>query len=151
MRAVVQRVSRAVCRVDGETTGEIEAGLLVFLGVGQGDEPDDAAWLARKVAALRVFEDAEGRMNQSLVDQGGGALVISQFTLYGNLKKGSRPSFNKSAPPDEATVLFEKFKELLSAELGKPVASGVFAADMKIEAHNDGPVTLIIDTRQRDF
>ncbi|WP_309400917.1 D-aminoacyl-tRNA deacylase [Cerasicoccus maritimus] len=151
MRAVVQRVTHAACRVDGETTGEIDAGLLVFLGVGQGDGLDDAAWLARKVAALRVFEDAEGRMNQSLIDQGGSALVISQFTLYGNVKKGARPSFNKSAQPDEATALFEKFKELLASELSKPVASGVFAADMQIEAHNDGPVTLIIDTRQRDF
>ncbi|WP_309385793.1 D-aminoacyl-tRNA deacylase [Cerasicoccus frondis] len=151
MRAVVQRVTRAVCRVDGETTGEIDAGLLVFLGVGQGDDAEDAAWLARKVAALRVFEDEEGRMNKSLIDRGGGALVISQFTLFGNVKKGARPSFNKSAPPDLATELFEQFKQLLSVELGESVASGVFAADMKIEAHNDGPVTLIIDTRQRDF
>ena len=151
MRAVVQRVTAAACRVDGETTGEIGPGLLVFLGVGQGDDAEDAAWLARKIAALRVFEDEQGRMNRSLIDSEGGALVISQFTLFGNVKKGARPSFNKSAPPDEANELFERFKTLLATELGKPVASGVFAADMQIEAHNDGPVTLVIDTRQRDF
>ncbi|WP_269538995.1 D-aminoacyl-tRNA deacylase [Cerasicoccus fimbriatus] len=151
MRAVVQRVTSAACRVDGDTTGEIGPGLLVFLGVGQGDDAEDAAWLARKIAALRVFEDDQGRMNRSLVDSEGGALVISQFTLFGNVKKGARPSFNKSAPPDEANDLFERFKALLATDLGKPVASGVFAADMKIEAHNDGPVTLVIDTRQRDF
>lgn len=152
MRAVVQRVSRAVCRVDGEVTGETPGpGLLVFLGVGDGDTPEDALWLARKVAALRVFEDEEGRMNRSLVDAGGGALVISQFTLFGNVKKGARPSFNRAADPAAAKALFERFKELLAAELGRPVGSGVFAAMMDIEAHNDGPVTLMIDTRQRDY
>lgn len=151
MRAVVQRVTSSACRVDGDITGEIGPGLLVFLGVGQGDDSEDAAWLARKVAALRIFEDDEGRMNRSLVDSEGGVLVISQFTLFGNVKKGARPSFNKSAPPDEANDLLEQFKALLATELGKPVSSGVFAADMQIEAHNDGPVTLVIDTRQRDF
>lgn len=151
MRAVVQRVTHAACRVDGHVTGEIGPGLLVFLGVGNEDTAEDVDWLARKVAALRVFEDDEGKMNRSIVDSGGGALVISQFTLFGNVKKGARPSFNKSAPPDMATRLYEDFKARFSAVLGRDVASGVFAADMQIEAHNDGPVTLIIDSRQRDF
>ncbi|MGE9294861.1 MAG: D-aminoacyl-tRNA deacylase [Puniceicoccales bacterium] len=151
MRLVIQRVTRAACRVDGEVTGAIEAGLLVFIGVGREDDSTDAAWLARKVAGLRVFEDEEGRMNRSLRDIGGGVLAISQFTLYGNLKKGSRPSFNRSADPEPAKALFEEFKALLGAELGAPVASGIFAADMKIEAHNDGPITLIIDSKARDF
>ncbi|GHB91115.1 D-aminoacyl-tRNA deacylase [Cerasicoccus arenae] len=151
MRAVVQRVTSAICRVDGEITGEIGAGMLVFLGVGQGDDADDAGWLVRKIAALRIFEDDEGRMNRSLVDSGGGVLVISQFTLYGNVKKGARPSFNRSAPPAEATALYEHFKQQLATLLGHAVPSGVFAADMQIEAHNDGPVTLVIDTRQRDL
>ncbi|MEO0795732.1 MAG: D-aminoacyl-tRNA deacylase [Verrucomicrobiota bacterium] len=151
MRLVIQRVSRAVCRVDGKITGEIDAGLLVFVGVGQGDELSDVEWLVRKVAGLRVFEDDEGRMNRSLLDHGGSVLAISQFTLYGSLKKGSRPSFNRSADPETGNELFERFKEKLAEELKKPVASGIFAADMKIEAHNDGPVTLIVDSRQRDF
>jgi len=151
MRAVVQRVKLGFCRVDGEVTGEIEAGIIVFLGVGHGDEDEDAEWLARKVAALRIFEDEDGRMNRSLLDISGGALVISQFTLYGNVKKGARPSFNRSATPDLAKKLYQYFQQQLSEILGKPVASGIFAADMQIEAHNDGPVTLIIDTKQRDF
>lgn len=151
MRAVIQRVKSATCRVDGEVTGEIGPGLLIFLGVGKEDGADDLDWLARKAAALRIFEDEDGKMNRSLKDAGGGALVISQFTLFGNVKKGARPSFNHSAPPELANKLFEAYKVKLSEELGHPVASGVFAADMQIEAHNDGPVTLVIDSRQRDF
>lgn len=151
MRAVVQRVTRAICRVDDQISGQIDAGLLVFLAVGQGDQEEDLDWLARKVAAVRIFEDEEGKMNRSVRESGGGVLAISQFTLYGNLKKGARPSFNHSASPEFATQLFEAFKAKLSDELDKPVASGVFAANMQIEAHNDGPVTLIIDSRQRDF
>lgn len=151
MRLVVQRVSRAVCWVEGKVTGEIEAGLLVFVGVAQGDELTDAEWLVRKVAGLRVFEDDEGRMNQSVKEIAGGVLAISQFTLFGSLKKGTRPSFNRAAEPETANALFEDFKRLLADELGTAVASGIFAANMQIEAHNDGPVTLIIDSRQRDF
>lgn len=151
MRAVIQRVLRASVAVDGEVTGAIEQGLLVFLGVGQGDGPGDVEWLAGKVGKLRVFDDDEGKMNRCVADIDGGVLVISQFTLYGNLKKGSRPSFNRSAPPELAVPLYEQFIDAVSSELHKPVPSGRFAADMKIDALNDGPVTLVLDTRQRDF
>jgi len=151
MRLVIQRVTRAVCRVDGQATGEIGAGLLVFVGVGREDDAADVDWLARKVASLRIFEDEEGRMNRSVREAGGGVLAISQFTLYGNLKKGSRPSFNRSADPEPANHWFEAFKARLAEELGVAPASGVFAADMQIEAGHDGPVTLIIDSKMRDF
>ncbi len=151
MRVVVQRVSSAACRVDGVVTGEIGRGLLVFLGIEKTDTADDLAWLVQKVCKVRVFEDEAGKMNLPVSEIGGGVLVISQFTLYGHLKKGTRPSFNRSAPPDMAVPLYEAFIEAVSAELGQPVPSGIFGADMKIDAANDGPVTLVMDSRQRDF
>ncbi|MBC2595208.1 D-tyrosyl-tRNA(Tyr) deacylase [Ruficoccus amylovorans] len=151
MRAVIQRVDAASVSVAGETVGEIGPGLLVFLGVGEGDTMEDVAWLASKVCKLRVFEDGEGRMNRALTETGGGVLVISQFTLFGNLKKGTRPSFNRSAPPELAIPLYEAFISEASRLLEKPVPSGRFAADMTIHAVNNGPVTLILDTRQKDF
>jgi D-tyrosyl-tRNA(Tyr) deacylase len=151
MRAVIQRVDAASVSVTGEVVGEIGPGLLVFLGVGEGDTVDDVAWLAGKVCKLRVFEDGEGKMNRAVTETGGGVLVISQFTLFGNLKKGTRPSFNRSAPPEVAIPLYEAFIAEVSQQLGKPVPSGRFAADMTIHAVNDGPVTLILDTRQKDF
>ena len=151
MRAVLQRVSRASVIVEGDVTGQIGQGLLIFLGVGKGDNPTDSGWLIGRILKLRVFEDGEGFMNQSLTDIDGAALVVSQFTLYGSLKKGNRPSFNRAAPPDQALEIYEAFVSELSTALGKPVPTGRFGADMQIEAHNDGPVTLVIDTRERDF
>ena len=151
MRAVIQRVSGASVRVDGALRGQIGRGLVVFLGVGQTDDFQDIEWLAQKIAKLRVFEDDEGRMNRSVGEIGGGIMVISQFTLFGNLKKGSRPSFNRAGAPESAKALYERFILELEKITGKRVERGVFAALMHIDALNDGPVTLIIDTKNRDF
>lgn len=151
MRAVIQRVHEARCEVADEVTGAIGRGVVVFLGITDDDGDDDLAWICRKIPQLRIFEDEEGRMNQALTDVGGGVLLISQFTLYGNLKKGSRPSFNRAAGPDHAVPLYEAAIAQLSASLGQPVATGRFGAMMKITAVNDGPVTLILDSRQKDF
>jgi len=145
MRAVLQRVSSASVDVDGATVGRCGAGLLILLGVAPEDDEKAARWLARKLAGLRIFPDDDGKMNRSVVDVGGEALVISQFTLYGDCRKGRRPSFVKSAPPSLAEPLYERFCDLL-AEEGLPVERGIFAADMKVSLLNDGPVTLIIDT-----
>ena len=151
MRAVVQRVSKASVMVEDAVTGAIDKGLLVFLGVGNEDSDEDVKWLAQRTAQLRIFEDGEGRMNQSLLAIEGSALVISQFTLYAGLKKGNRPSFNRAAPPDKALSLYKSFVSNLSSILGRPVPTGHFGAYMQIEAHNEGPVTLIMDSRNRDF
>jgi D-aminoacyl-tRNA deacylase len=150
MRAVIQRVSSAEVSVAGTVSGRIGPGLLVLLGVGQGDTDDDGAWLARKVAVVRIFPDEAGAMNRSVVDVDGGLLVVSQFTLFGSLRKGTRPSFNDAAPPDEARRLYEGFVGLLAATAGRPVATGVFGAMMQVSLVNDGPVTLLLDTRARD-
>jgi len=151
MRAVVQRVHEATVTADGHLSGKIGKGLLVFLGIEKSDTPDDVEWLAAKLPKLRCFEDQEGRMNANLLEAGGEAMVISQFTLYGSLKKGSRPSFNRAADPQLAIPLYERFVECLSGHLDKAVATGVFGAHMDIVASNDGPVTLIIDTRNKDL
>lgn len=151
MRAVIQRVKAAHVVADGVETGRIGAGLLVFVGVETGDTVDDGNWLADKVVQLRVFEDSEGKMNRNLTAIGGEVLVISQFTLLGHLKKGTRPSFNRAAAPAEAVPLYEAFCGRLETLMGKPVATGVFGADMAIPADNDGPVTLILDSRRRDW
>lgn len=131
--------------------GRVEAGLLLFLGVGEGDTEADLEWLAGKVAAVRIFEDEAGRMNRSVVEIGGGVLVISQFTLFGTLKKGTRPSFNRAAEPQHAQLLYQQFIARLACAIGRAVPSGVFGAHMDIRAEHDGPVTLVLDTRQRDF
>jgi D-tyrosyl-tRNA(Tyr) deacylase len=146
MRAVCQRVSRARVTVDGEPTGEIERGLLVLLGIARGDTRPEAERLARKIARLRVFEDENGRFAQSVLDTGGGALVISQFTLIADSKrqKGTRPDFSGAAARDQAKPLYEYFCEALRA-LGVPVEAGVFGARMAVELVNDGPVTIILD------
>jgi D-tyrosyl-tRNA(Tyr) deacylase len=151
MRAVLQRVSRAEVKAGGEVTGRTGPGLLVFIGVEKMDTPADMEWLADKVPQVRCFEDDAGRMNLSLLDTGYEAMVISQFTLFGSLRKGTRPSFNRAADPDQAIPLYEAFVQRLSERLGKPVATGRFGAEMQIEAHNDGPVTLVLDTRNRDL
>ena len=119
--------------------------------MGQDDSTDDLDWLVRKIPQIRCFEDEAGRMNRSVEDIDGGILVISQFTLFGNLRKGTRPSFNRAALPEQAIPLYEQFVALLEARLGKPVATGSFGAHMEIEAHHDGPVTLVLDTKQKDY
>lgn len=146
MRALLQRVTRAAVRVEGETVGEIGTGLVVLLGVGQGDSDEDAAWLARKAAGLRVFSDASGRFDLSLLDVGGEALVVSQFTLFGDARRGRRPSFSAAAPPEEAEPLVERFAAHLRAEGVSRVETGRFQAHMLVEIHNDGPVTLMLDS-----
>jgi D-tyrosyl-tRNA(Tyr) deacylase len=139
VRAVVQRVSRARVTVDGEVTGEIGPGLLVLLGVRRGDTEEQADKLARKLLALRIFEDDQGRMNLSVADVGGAVLCVSQFTLYGDTRKGNRPSFVDAAPPDEAEPLYERVKSALDAQGGR------FGAHMDVELVNDGPVTLVVE------
>jgi D-tyrosyl-tRNA(Tyr) deacylase len=145
LKAVVQRVTRASVEVDGKTVGAIGRGLVVLLGVAQGDGVDDARRLAQKTAEMRIFEDAEGRFNLSLLDAGGQALVVSQFTLLADTRRGRRPSFVDAAPPEVAESLVREFEEALRG-LGVTVASGRFRAHMQVELVNDGPVTIILDT-----
>ncbi len=145
MRAVIQRVSRAAVRVDGVTIGSIESGFLVLLGIAHADGASEAALIARKVAGLRVFEDADGKMNLSLQEIGGQVLAVSQFTLFGDTRKGRRPSFIDAARPEHAQPLYEHFCGLLR-EAGISVATGQFGAHMEVELVNNGPVTLILDT-----
>jgi D-tyrosyl-tRNA(Tyr) deacylase len=144
LRAVCQRVSEARVRVDGVVVGEIAAGLCVLLGVARGDDGEAAARLAGKVARLRVFADDAGKFDRSLLDVGGGALVVSQFTLLADTAKGNRPSFTEAAPPEEAELLYDRFRSELRA-LGVAVAQGVFGATMAVELVNDGPVTIVLD------
>ncbi len=145
MRAVLQRVSEAEVRIAGEVAGTIGHGLLVLLGVAPSDTRQEAAWLADKVVGLRLFADDAGKMNRSVAEVGGGVLVVSQFTLYGDCRKGRRPSFIGAAPPETAIPLYEAFLDAVRA-LGVPVAAGRFGADMQVGLVNDGPVTLILDT-----
>ena len=145
MRAVVQRVSRAAVRVEGRVTGEIGVGLLVLLGVADGDGEAEAERLAAKVARLRIFADDLGRFDRSVLDVGGGVLVVSQFTLLADTAKGNRPSFTAAAPPAEAERLYERFSAALRG-LGLEVGQGVFGARMEVELFNDGPVTILVDT-----
>lgn len=145
MRALVQRVREASVTVEGETVGAIGPGLLVLLGVRKGDTSAQADWIADKIVALRVFPDDSGRMNRSVLDASGEVLVVSQFTLYGSLKKGTRPSFTAAAPPEAATALYEHVVARLSATLGRPVPTGVFGARMQVHLVNDGPVTLMLE------
>ena len=148
MRAVIQRVNEARVVVEDEAVGEIGGGLLVLLGVGQDDAEADADYLAQKVVGLRIFPDAEGKMNRSVLDVTGGVMVISQFTLYGDVRRGKRPSFTRAAPPDRADALYEHFASCLRQE-GVPVATGRFGAMMQVELVNDGPVTILLDSERR--
>ena len=145
MRAVLQRVSRARVLVEGRVTGEIGSGLLVLLGVGKADKAATAAYLAEKTAQLRIFNDDQGKMNISLLDSGGAALVVSQFTLYGDVNKGRRPAFGDAAPPGEAKFLYEDYVRCLRAA-GVRVETGVFQAHMEVELVNDGPVTILLES-----
>jgi D-aminoacyl-tRNA deacylase len=147
VRAVVQRVSRALVRVGDRIEGEIGAGLAVLLGVGRGDGEEDVRLLSEKVAALRIFEDGGGKMNLAVGEVGGGILVVSQFTLLGDVRKGNRPSFTDAAAPEEANALYERFCGRLR-EKGLPVATGVFRAAMEVELVNQGPVTILLDSKR---
>ena len=151
MRAVIQRVNWVEVRVGDKVAGAIRKGLLVFLGIEKSDTDADMLWLAEKIPVIRCFEDDEGKMNRSLLDQDMEVMVISQFTLFGSLRKGTRPSFNRAAEPAMAIPIYENFVATLERIIGKPVATGIFGAEMLIEAHNDGPVTLVLDTHNKDF
>jgi D-tyrosyl-tRNA(Tyr) deacylase len=150
MRAVLQRVTQASCTVDGEITGQIETGFLVLLGIEDADTNEDLDWLAQKIVGMRVFGDENGLMNKALADVDGNILLISQFTLFASTKKGNRPGFTRAAKPDIAVPLYEKMIAKLSALLGKEVKTGIFGADMKIALLNDGPVTILIDTKDKE-
>ena len=150
MRLVIQRVSEASVTVEGECISSIGRGLLVLVGVENGDTEQDAAWLASKTAALRIFDDEEGVMNRSVVDVDGGLLAVSQFTLTASTRKGNRPSYIRAAGHGLAVPLYERYCQLLSEAAGRPVQRGMFGADMKVRLLNDGPVTIIIDSRLKE-
>jgi D-tyrosyl-tRNA(Tyr) deacylase len=150
MRVVLQRVSEASVRVGGRVVGETGPGFLILLGIEREDGEGDVAWLVGKILPMRVFEDEEGKMNRSILDIGGGALVVSQFTLHARTRKGTRPSFDRAARPEVAVPLYERFVSDLSRGLARPVATGQFGAMMEVSLINDGPVTILLDSRQRD-
>ena len=150
MRAIIQRVLESSVTIGGETVSKIEAGLLILLGIEDGDNPEDIAWLSAKIAKMRIFSDDEGKMNLSVSDILGEIIVVSQFTLHASTKKGNRPSFLRAAAPAISEPLYEQFCISMEGELGRPVGRGVFGADMKISLVNDGPVTILIDTRARE-
>lgn len=150
MKAVIQRVKHSSVTIDGKEVASIHQGLLILLGIINEDGFEDIQWLSKKIANLRIFGDDNGVMNRSLLDVEGDAIVVSQFTLHASTKKGNRPSYIKAAKPDIAIPLYEQFVKQLEQDLGKPVQTGEFGADMKVELLNDGPVTIIIDTKQKD-
>lgn len=150
MRVVIQRVKQASVTVDEETLSEIQKGFLILLGIETNDTEEDIIWLSKKIVQLRVFSDSNGAMNQSITDIDGSLLVVSQFTLHASTKKGNRPSFIKAARPEQAVPLYEKFVSQLETDLGKPIATGRFGAMMDVSLINDGPVTIIIDSKNRE-
>lgn len=150
MRAIIQRVSSASVTVESKTISEIQNGLLILLGIEDADGPEDIEWLSRKIVNLRIFNDSEGVMNESLKAVNGDAIVVSQFTLHAATKKGNRPSYIKASKPDVAIPLYEKFIAQIELDLGKKVGTGIFGADMKVDLLNDGPVTIAIDTKNRE-
>ena len=150
MRVVIQRVLQAAVTINNVTVSSINTGLLVLIGIEEADNTDDIEWLCKKIAELRIFADEEGKMNLSIKDINGDALVVSQFTLHASTKKGNRPSYLKAAKPDIAIPLYEQFTSHLSLTLGNPVKTGVFGADMQVSLVNDGPVTIIIDTKNKE-
>ena len=150
MRLVVQRVSRASVTVEDRLVSYIGRGLMILVGVETGDSQDDAKWLASKAAHLRIFDDADGVMNRSVIDVGGDVLAVSQFTLTASTRKGNRPSYIRAAGHEIAVPLYDEFCNLLSEEIGKEVKKGIFGADMQVELINDGPVTIIIDSRLKE-
>ena len=150
MRAVIQRVSEASVVVEDEKVANIQQGLLVLLGIEIEDTKEDADWLANKISALRIFSDSEGKMNNSILDVDGDVIVVSQFTLHAKTKKGNRPSYIKSARPEQAIPLYDQFKKELSEVIGQQVQSGEFGADMQVSLVNDGPVTITIDSKNKE-
>ena len=150
MRAVIQRVSQASVAVDQKIEGQIDGGVLIFLGIVPADTLEDLKWLSKKIVNLRIFDDNNGVMNLSLKEHNGTALVISQFTLHAQTKKGNRPSYIKAARRDIAIPLYQQFIKQLEIDLGKEIQSGIFGANMQVSLQNDGPVTLIIDTKNRE-
>lgn len=149
MISVIQRVSEASVSIDGRVHGSIGEGLVALLGIEAADNTEDIEWLAAKIANLRIFNDEQGVMNVSVKERGGDVLLVSQFTLHASVKKGNRPSYIKAARPEIAIPLYEKFIEVMERAIGKPLMTGVFGADMKVALVNDGPVTIIIDTKNR--
>ncbi len=150
MRAVIQRVSRASVNVDRKVISKIENGLLILLGIEDVDTLEDIEWLSRKIANLRIFNDENGVMNRSLLEIKGDAIVVSQFTLHAAVKKGNRPSYIKAAKPEIAIPIYEQFVRQIETDLGKKVGTGIFGADMKVDLLNDGPVTIVIDTKNKE-
>lgn len=150
MKAVIQRVSKASVTINAKQVANINKGLLVLLGIIEDDTQEDISWLSNKIANLRIFNDNNGVMNQSLQEVDGEVIVVSQFTLHASTKKGNRPSYIKAAKPDTAIPIYENFVKQLEADLGKSVQTGEFGADMKVELLNDGPVTIIIDTKNKE-
>jgi len=150
MRAVIQRVSKASVIFEGKIHSYISKGLLIFVGIEDADREEDVKWLSGKIINLRIFEDADGIMNESILDQKGEILLVSQFTLYASTKKGNRPSYSRASQPSVAIPVYENMIEQLSSDLGKQIQTGIFGADMKVELLNDGPVTIFIDTQNKE-
>ncbi|MBL7743562.1 MAG: D-tyrosyl-tRNA(Tyr) deacylase [Chitinophagaceae bacterium] len=150
MRAVIQRVAKASVTIDGKVYSRISTGLLVLLGIEDADNTGDIEWLSGKIVNMRIFDDENGVMNESVKDKGGEILLVSQFTLHASTKKGNRPGYSRAAKPELAIPLYEQMIRQLSADLGQPVQTGVFQADMKVELLNDGPVTIVIDTKNKE-
>ena len=150
MRAIIQRVSNAKVEIDGVIKGAVKQGLLLLIGIEDADIQDDIEWLSSKIVQLRIFDDEAGLMNKSVLDIKGNILLISQFTLFGQTKKGNRPSFLKAARPEIAILIYENLKQVLNQKLGKPIETGLFGADMKVSLTNDGPVTLYMDTKNKE-
>lgn len=150
MRAVIQRVSEASVKVDGKITGAIKEGLLILVGIEDADNGEDIDWLTKKIAGLRIFNDENGVMNRSVMEVGGGMLAVSQFTLMASTKKGNRPSYIRASKGDFAEPMYEKFCQALETETGKKIEKGIFGADMKVSLLNDGPVTIIMDTKNKE-
>lgn len=150
MKAVIQRVSQASVIINSEKVASINTGLLVLLGIVDGDAQEDITWLSNKIVNMRIFPDAEGVMNNSILDNQGDVIVVSQFTLHANTKKGNRPSYIKAAKPDVAIPLYQDFIKQLEHDLGKQIQTGEFGADMQVALINDGPVTIIMDTKNKD-
>ena len=150
MKLVIQRVSEASVKIEGEKVGEISIGFLILVGIESNDTEEDLLWLTQKVLSMRIFSDEEGKMNKSIKEVDGGILLVSQFTLHASTKKGNRPSFIRAARPEQAIPLYENFKASLESELGKKVEAGKFGADMKVALVNDGPVTIVIDSKNKE-
>lgn len=150
MRIVIQRVLNAAVHIEGEVHSSIGKGLMILLGIGEEDDSEDIDWLVRKIASLRIFDDENGVMNRSVIDVQGEVMVVSQFTLYASYKKGNRPSWIRAAKPEKSVPLYEEFCQKISHSIDKVVATGVFGADMKVELTNDGPVTICMDTKNKE-